>query len=108
MPLDNNKAERAHRGPVVARKNYYGSGSLWSGRLAAKLFSLFQTVHLWDMDVGRWLTAYLTACAKAHGKPPPDPKSFLPWNMAADERKQLCVPTSKPPPSHSPAADPSG
>ena len=33
VPLDNNTAERAQRGPVVGRKNYYGSGSLWSGRL---------------------------------------------------------------------------
>jgi transposase len=40
VPLDNNAAERAERGPVVARKNYYGSGALWSGRLAPMLFSL--------------------------------------------------------------------
>jgi transposase len=39
VPLDNNEAERRERGPVVARKNYYGSGALWSGRLAAMLFS---------------------------------------------------------------------
>ena len=26
LPLDNNTAERALRGPVVGRKNYYGSG----------------------------------------------------------------------------------
>src|ERR1019366_7061345 len=37
VPMDNNEAERRHRGPVVARKNYYGSGALWSGRLAAML-----------------------------------------------------------------------
>jgi transposase len=40
VPLDNNTAERAERGPVVGRKNYYGSGAVWSGRLAAMLFSL--------------------------------------------------------------------
>ncbi len=28
IPLDNNASERAHRGPAVGRKNYYGSGSL--------------------------------------------------------------------------------
>jgi transposase len=33
VPMDNNEAERRQRGPVVARKNYYGSGTLWSGRL---------------------------------------------------------------------------
>lgn len=97
VPLDNNTAERAQRGPVVGRKNFYGSGSLWSGRLAAMLFSLFQTIQSWGMDVGRWLTAYLTACAKAHGQPPPDPQSHLPWNMSADQRQQLSLPKSKPP-----------
>jgi hypothetical protein len=28
VPLDNNTAERAQRGPVVGRKNYYGSGAV--------------------------------------------------------------------------------
>ena len=37
VPMDNNIAERAHRTPVVGRKNFYGSGSLWSGQLAAEL-----------------------------------------------------------------------
>ena len=30
LPLDNNTSERALRGPVVGRKNYYGSGSVVS------------------------------------------------------------------------------
>ena len=46
----------------------YGSGALWSGRLAAMLFSLFQTLQVWDMDPGKWLTEYLSACAKAEGR----------------------------------------
>ena len=97
VPLDNNEAERRLRGPVVARKNFYGSGALWSGRLAAMLFSLFQTVQLWDMDVGKWLTAYLTACAKARGQPPSDAKRYLPWNMTPQERAQLSPAKEKPP-----------
>ncbi len=28
VPIDNNKAERVQRGPVVGRKNYYGSECL--------------------------------------------------------------------------------
>jgi hypothetical protein len=87
----NNVAERCHRGPVVGRKNFYGSGALWSGRLAAMLFSLFQTMHLWKMDVGCWLREYLSACAKAKGQPPPDPERYLPWNMNADERRRLSL-----------------
>jgi transposase len=43
IPMDNNASERRARGPAVARKNFYGSGSLWSGRLAAALFSIFAT-----------------------------------------------------------------
>ena len=68
VPMDNNTAERAQRGPVVGRKNYYGSGSVWSGRLAAMTFSLFQTLCLWRLNPRLWLTAYLEACAKAGGR----------------------------------------
>ena len=92
VPMDNNYAERCHRGPVLGRKNFYGSGALWSGRLAAILFSLFQTIQVWGMDVSRWLTAYLTACAQAGGKPPPDPQAYLPWNMTAEQRSYLSQP----------------
>ena len=67
VPMDNNTAERSERGPVVGRKNYYGSGSLWSGRLAAMMFSLFQTLCLWGLNPRLWLTAYLEACAQAGG-----------------------------------------
>jgi transposase len=97
IPMDNNQAERCHRGPVVARKNYYGSGALWSGRLAAMLFSLFQTLPLWGLDVGRWLNAYLTACAKAGGQPPPDAQHYLPWNLLEPERSRLAPPKPTPP-----------
>jgi len=102
VPMDNNKAERCHRGPVVARKNFYGSGALWSGRLAAMLFSLFQTMQAWGMEVGNWLTAYLSACAKAGGQPPPDPQRYLPWNMTAEERARLSTAKPKPPDSPDP------
>lgn len=109
VPMDNNEAERRQRGPVVARKNFYGSGALWSGRLAAMLFSLFQTLHVWGMDTGKWLTAYLSACAKAGGKPPPDTHLYLPWNMTAPERAKLSVakpPDPKPPDANAANANP--
>jgi transposase len=86
VPMDNNTAERAQRGPVVGRKNYYGSGSEWSARLAAMLFSLFQTLFLANLNPRLWLTAYLNACAAAGGKVPPDAASYLPWNLS-DEQK---------------------
>ena len=67
--------------------------------MAAMLFSLFQTLQVWHMDTGKWLAAYLSACAKAGGKPPPDPQRYLPWNMTTPERENLSV--AKPKPSDS-------
>jgi transposase len=86
VPMDNNTAERAQRGPVVGRKNYYGSGAVWAGRLAAMLFSLFQTLSLWNINPRLWLTAYLEACAAAGGQTPADFACFLPWNLSAERR----------------------
>ena len=63
IPMDNNASERAGRGPAVARKNFYGSGSLWSGRLAAAMFSLLATLAHWKLNPRLWLTWYLESCA---------------------------------------------
>jgi len=88
VPMDNNTAERAQRGPVVGRKNYYGSGAVWAGRLAAMMFSLLQTLCLWQLNPRLWLTAYLTACAEAGGKVPEDVERFLPWNLSDEDRRR--------------------
>ena len=80
LPMDNNQAERALRGPVVGRKNYYGSGAQWSGELSATLFSLFHTLERWRINPRTWLTEYLSACADAGGRVPADFERFLPWN----------------------------
>jgi transposase len=87
VPMDNNTAERSERGPVVGRKNYYGSGAVWSGRLAAMLFSLFQTLALWGLNPRLWLTAYLTACAESGGRAPATPEALLPWNLTEEQRR---------------------
>ena len=87
VPMDNNTAERSERGPVVGRKNYYGSGAVWSGRLAAITFSLFQTLCLWGLNPRLWLTAYLQACAEAGGRAVKDVDRFLPWNLSAEQRR---------------------
>jgi transposase len=84
VPMDNNRAERLLRNPVVGRKNYYGSQSLWSSQLAAMLFSLFQTLQLWGINPKVWLTAYLQQCAELGGHAPADVSAFLPWNMSED------------------------
>ena len=86
VPMDNNAVERTERGPVVGRKNYYGSGAVWSGQLAAMLFSLLGTLPLWELNARLWLTAYLTACAAAGGKAPADVSAYLPWNLSPEQR----------------------
>jgi transposase len=89
IPMDNNASERRVRGPAVARKNFYGSGSLWSGRLAAALFSIFATLSLWKLDARKWLTWYFEHCARAGGKVPEDIQPFLPWKLDAGKRSEL-------------------
>ena len=88
VPMDNNAVERTLRGPVVGRKNYSGSGSLWSGWLAAMLFSLLETVERWDLNPRLWLTGYLEACAAAGGQAPADATRFLPWRLKRAEKRK--------------------
>jgi len=96
IPLDNNASERASRGPAVARKNFYGSGSLWSGRLAAAMFSLLATLAHWKLNPRLWLTWYLESCAAAGGKTPKDIRPFLPWNLSPERRAALTTRTATP------------
>jgi len=81
VPMDNNVAERDARLAVVGRKNFYGSGSEWSGQLAATMYSLLMTVKLWRLNARTWLSAYLQACADNGNRAPPDLNAFLPWAM---------------------------
>src|SRR4051794_25131077 len=92
IPMDNNSSERRARGPAVARKNFYGSGSLWSGQQAAAMFSILATLSLWKLNPRRWLTWYLEQCAVAGGKVPADIRPFLPWNLEAAKRSELGEP----------------
>ena len=87
VPLDTTTAERAQRGPVVGRKNYYGSGAEWSGRLAAKLFGLFPRLCLAGLNPHTWRTDYLDACANAGGQAPPAAAKYLPWNLSAEQKR---------------------
>lgn len=81
IPLDNNIAENAVRGPVVGRKNYYGSGSIWSAQFAASMFTVLLTLdQVWGINARLWMTEFLQACAVGRGAPP-DLSLFLPWAM---------------------------
>lgn len=83
VPMDNNVAERDARLAVVGRKNFYGSGSEWSGQLAATMYSVLTTIKLWRLNARTWLSAYLQACADNGNRAPPDINAFLPWAMDA-------------------------
>ena len=91
IPMDNNLSERRLRGPALGRKNYYGSGALWSGRLAAALFSLLATLQLARINPRLWLSWYLQSCAEAGGQAPQDVEPFLPWNLSPDIRAKLAM-----------------
>ena len=83
LAMDNNAAERAIRPAVVGRKNFYGSGSQWSGQLAATMYSVLMTARLWGLNARTWLSQYLHACADNGNRAPADIGDFLPWAMDA-------------------------
>jgi len=85
IPMDNNGSERALRNPVVGRKNYYGSGAIWSARFTAVMFSIFETLELWKINQLEWLSDYFRACALAGGMAPEDISEHLPWNIKERE-----------------------
>ena len=91
IPMDNNRSERVLRGPALGRKNFYGSGAEWSGRLAAALFSIVATLRLWKINPRQWLHWYLQSCAEAGGQAPKDIEPFLPWNLSEAMRTQLSL-----------------
>jgi transposase len=96
VAMDNNTAERILRNPVVGRKNYYGSGSVWSAHFAAMMFSVLQTLLLWGLNPHHWLSAFLQACAENGGQSPADLSPFVPWQMSAERRDALSRPLPVP------------
>ena len=66
IPLDNNAAERALRGPVVGRKNHYGSKSLRGTQVAALFYTLCESAKLVGVDPHAYL---LTATEAALATP---------------------------------------
>ena len=60
VPADNNESERALRGPIVGRKNYYGSRSARGTEVAAILYTLVESAKI----VGAPPSAYLEAAAE--------------------------------------------
>lgn len=57
IPLDNNATERGIRGPVVGRKNHYGSKSQRGTEIAATFYTLLETAKLIGIDPAKYLRA---------------------------------------------------
>jgi transposase len=94
ISIDNNKAERTIRGPVVTRKNAGGSRNDDSARLAAVIFTVTATIQMAGLNPLTWLTAYLDECGRAGGKPPTGEKlaRFLPWNASPEDLRTWAQP----------------
>jgi transposase len=73
IPLDNNATERAIRGPVVGRKNHYGSKSRRGTEVASRLYSILETCKLHDVDPAAYLYAAVLAADRG--------EVLLPWNF---------------------------
>jgi transposase len=92
IPMDNSEAERRMYTAALGRKNYYGSGSVWSGHFTACLFSIFQTLKLWNINPRKWLIQYLQACAENWSQAPLDLTCFLPWTMSKEQLARFHYP----------------
>ncbi len=80
IPMDNNAAERALRGPAGGRKTYYGHHTRWAGDLAAMLFTIIQTCLLNNINPFSFLVYYFEECTRL-GTPPNDLNQFSPWKL---------------------------
>jgi transposase len=67
VPLDNNAIERPLRGPVVSRKNHYGSRSFRGTQVAALFYTLCETAKLLNVDPHSYLLRTLHAAIAQPG-----------------------------------------
>jgi transposase len=77
VPLDNNATERAIRGPVVGRKNHYGSRSRRGTQVAATLYSILETLKLHSIDPAAYLLAAVQSADRG--------QALLPWQFATKQ-----------------------
>ena len=85
IPMDNNGSERAIRGAAMARNNFYGSGSVWSGELLAMMLTILRTAQMHQVNLRQYLIDYLKACAENGRQAPTDLNNWLPWNYKPKE-----------------------
>jgi transposase len=73
VPLDNNACERGIRGPVLGRRNHFGSKSRRGTQVAATFYSLMETAKLHDIDPVEYLLEAARSSARG--------EVLLPWQM---------------------------
>lgn len=71
IPIDNNAVERAMRGPVVGRKNHYGSRSRRGTEVAAVLYSLMESAKLCGIEPKTYLRTAVLAALRGETVPLP-------------------------------------
>ncbi len=78
IPLDNNATERSIRGPVVGRKNHYGSRSRSGTEVASRLYTILETCKLHDVDPAAYMQAAVIGADRG--------ELILPWLLAPDAK----------------------
>ncbi|MCB9583709.1 MAG: transposase [Polyangiaceae bacterium] len=73
IPLDNNATERGIRGPVVGRRNHFGSKSERGTQVAATFYSLLETAKLHGVNPAEYLLEAVRAADRG--------EVLLPWQM---------------------------
>ena len=98
IPLDNNATERAIRGPVVGRKNHYGSKSRLGTQVAATLYTILETAKLHRLDPAQYLAAAVIAADRG--------ETLLPWDFAAAAAASTAATAAAAAPAEPAAAQP--
>ena len=96
VSLDNNKAERTIRGPVITRKNAGGSRNGDAAQNAAVIWTVTATAQMAGLNILTYLTAYLDECGRNGSKPLTGQalERFLPWNASPEDLRTW----TRPPP----------
>jgi transposase len=71
IPLDNNAIERALRGPVLGRKNHYGSKSERGTVVAATMYTILETAKLNGVEPRAYLHSVVAAHLRGEKALPP-------------------------------------
>lgn len=71
VPLDNNQTERGIRGPVIGRRNHFGSKSRRGTEVAAIFYSLLETAKLHRVEPARYLADAVRAADRG--------EIIMPW-----------------------------